>query len=71
MNDVTTYTTGISYDLDFIEIFNSTRVPGELLVPKDVKVTEIIQRIQSAYKTAKRKSPTFTDMMELIAKGYH
>lgn len=55
---------------DLIGIYNSTRVSGEPQVPIDLDVSRIWERIENDYKAVGRKVPTFSEVMDMIAKGY-
>ena len=57
-------------DADLIGIYNSTRVSGEPKVPSDLPVSRIWERIENDYKAVNRKAPKFSEVMDMIAKGY-
>lgn len=57
-------------DADLIGIYNNTRIDGEPKVPTDVQVSRIWERIEDDYKAVGRKAPKFSEVMDMIAKGY-
>ena len=57
-------------DADLTGIYNSTRLSDELKVPSGLPVSRIWERIENDYKSVGRKVPTFSDAMDMIAKGY-